>query len=50
MGAMGALLVMTVLSTAIGVTLPALLPRAYTHYASAALVRLLCACARARLA
>jgi putative Ca2+/H+ antiporter (TMEM165/GDT1 family) len=36
-GAAGALLVMTVLSVAIGVALPALLPKEYTHYAAAAL-------------
>lgn len=36
-GAIGALMVMTVLSTVIGVALPALLPKLYTHYAAAAL-------------
>lgn len=36
-GAAGALLVMTVLSVGIGLTLPALLPKEYTHYAAAAL-------------
>ena len=36
-GAASALLVMTVLSVAIGVALPALLPKQYTHYAAAAL-------------
>ena len=36
-GAAGALLVMTVLSVGIGVALPALLPKEYTHYAAAAL-------------
>jgi putative Ca2+/H+ antiporter (TMEM165/GDT1 family) len=36
-GAAGALLVMTVLSVAIGVALPSLLPKQYTHYAAAAL-------------
>lgn len=33
-GACGALLVMTVLSVCIGVAVPALLPRIYTHYAA----------------
>jgi putative Ca2+/H+ antiporter (TMEM165/GDT1 family) len=37
LGACGALLVMTALSTAIGVAVPAMLPRLYTHYAAAAL-------------
>jgi putative Ca2+/H+ antiporter (TMEM165/GDT1 family) len=32
-GALGALIVMTVLSAAIGFTLPNLIPRSYTHYA-----------------
>jgi hypothetical protein len=32
-GALGALIVMTVLSAAMGFTLPNLIPRAYTHYA-----------------
>ena len=36
-GAVMALLVMTVLSVAIGVAVPALLPRMYTHYAAGAL-------------
>jgi len=36
-GAAAALLVMTVLSVAIGVAVPALLPRVYTHYAAGAL-------------
>jgi len=36
-GALGALAVMTVLSAALGLALPALMPRRYTHYASAAL-------------
>jgi putative Ca2+/H+ antiporter (TMEM165/GDT1 family) len=36
-GAVAALLVMTVLSVCIGVAVPALLPRVYTHYAAAAL-------------
>jgi len=33
-GAIGALIVMTVLSVSIGFTLPSLLPREYTHYAA----------------
>ena len=37
MGAIGALSVMTVLSAALGFALPNLLPRQYTHYASALL-------------
>jgi hypothetical protein len=37
-GAAGALLVMTVLSVAIGFALPNLMPRVYTHYAAAILV------------
>jgi putative Ca2+/H+ antiporter (TMEM165/GDT1 family) len=36
-GAAGALLVMTVLSVGIGVALPNLMPKQYTHYAAAAL-------------
>ena len=32
-GALGALIVMTVLSAAMGFTLPNLIPRSYTHYA-----------------
>ncbi|CAM9627917.1 unnamed protein product, partial [Ectocarpus sp. 12 AP-2014] len=36
-GAIGALAVMTVLSAALGYALPAVLPRTYTHYASALL-------------
>ena len=36
-GAIGALLVMTVLAVAIGVAVPTLLPKTYTHYAAAAL-------------
>ena len=36
-GALGALLIMTVLSVGIGVAVPTLLPKAYTHYAAAAL-------------
>jgi putative Ca2+/H+ antiporter (TMEM165/GDT1 family) len=36
-GAFGALLVMTVLSTALGVAAPMLLPRSFTHYAGAGL-------------
>ena len=38
-GAISALFIMTVLSTAIGFALPNLLPRVYTHYASLVLVR-----------
>lgn len=34
-GAIGALAVMTVLSAALGFALPKLLPKTYTHYASA---------------
>jgi hypothetical protein len=37
LGSMSALVVMTVLSVCIGVAVPALLPRAYTHYLAAAL-------------
>ena len=37
LGALGALAVMTVLSAAMGFALPSLLPRTYTHYASALL-------------
>ena len=37
LGAVGALALMTVLSVAMGFALPALLPREYTHYMSAAL-------------
>ena len=36
-GALGALAVMTVLSALLGLALPSLLPRTYTHYASAGL-------------
>jgi putative Ca2+/H+ antiporter (TMEM165/GDT1 family) len=36
-GALGALVVMTVLSAVMGFALPSLLPRAYTHYAACAL-------------
>ena len=36
-GAFAALIVMTILSVALGYTLPSLLPRKYTHYASALL-------------
>lgn len=36
-GGIGALLVMTVLSVGIGVAVPTLLPKVYTHYAAAAL-------------
>lgn len=36
-GAVGALIVMTVLSTLVGHVAPLLIPRAYTHYAAAAL-------------
>jgi len=36
-GALGALAVMTVLSAILGLALPALMPRKYTHYASAGL-------------
>ena len=36
-GAIGALLVMTVLAVGIGVAVPTLLPKTYTHYAAAAL-------------
>jgi len=37
LGSIGALVVMTVLSVCIGVAVPSLLPRSYTHYAAAAL-------------
>ena len=36
-GAIGALIIMTILSTVIGYALPLLLPKIYTHYASIAL-------------
>lgn len=36
-GAIGALALMTALSAAIGWALPAILPKAYTHYAAVAL-------------
>ena len=36
-GAIGALIVMTILSVGIGAIMPALLPKVYTHYAAAAL-------------
>lgn len=39
-GAATALVIMTFLSVAIGFALPSLLPKAYTHYAATALVRL----------
>jgi hypothetical protein len=37
LGAIGALVVMTILSVGIGVAVPALLPKTYTHYAAALL-------------
>ena len=41
-GAFGALLVMTVLSTALGVAAPLLLPRAFTHWAGTRCLKCLC--------